>query len=205
MNFLGHSRISMEIDIKTIYGNFTGDFYKGRLENLNLPSDVKNGLFLHRKIDSISDTENILTEQIDKKFSIFRGVISDIIIDHFLALEWEELFGEDLNDSIKLIYRELDRYRDIYTKNFTEVYNWISQNDILYSYKNPENIKRTFAGISKRVRKGSILTEAYDELIKKYDLFRRLGIKEFRRTADLARAEYTPFERQQTVKGNSIE
>ena len=101
MNFLGHSRISMEIDIKTMYGNFTGDFYKGRLENLKLPSDVKNGLFLHRKIDSISDTGNILTEKIDKKFSIFRGVISDIIIDHFLALEWEKLFNEDLNDSIK--------------------------------------------------------------------------------------------------------
>ena len=67
MNFLGHSRISMEIDIKTMYGNFTGDFYKGRLENLKLPTDVKNGLFLHRKIDSISDTGNILTERIDKK------------------------------------------------------------------------------------------------------------------------------------------
>ena len=31
MNFLGHSRISMEIDIKTMYGNFTGDFYKNRV------------------------------------------------------------------------------------------------------------------------------------------------------------------------------
>ena len=194
MNFLGHSRISMEIDIKTMYGNFTGDFYKGRLENLKLPSDVKNGLFLHRKIDSISDTGNILTEKIDKKFSIFRGVISDIIIDHFLALEWEKLFNEDLNDSIKMVYRELDKYRDIYTKDFTEVYNWISQNNILYSYKNPENIKKTFAGISKRVRKGNILTEAYDELIKKYDLFHRLGIEEFRRTADIACAEYAPFD-----------
>ena len=92
MNFLGHSRISMEIDIKTMYGNFTGDFYKGRLENINVPSEVKNGLFLHRKIDSISDIDNVLTEKIDKRFSIFRGVISDIIIDHFLALEWENLF-----------------------------------------------------------------------------------------------------------------
>ena len=98
MNFLGHSRISMEIDIKTIYGNFTGDFYKGRLENLMVPGEVKDGLFLHRRIDSVSDTDNILTEEIDKRFSIFRGVIADIIIDHFLALEWEKLFNVSLNE-----------------------------------------------------------------------------------------------------------
>ena len=94
-----------------------------------------------------------------------------------------------------MVYRELDKYRDIYTKDFTEVYNWISRNNILYSYKNPENIKKTFAGISKRVRKGNILTEAYDELIKKYDLFHSLGIEEFRRTADTVRMEYKPFDR----------
>lgn len=33
MNFLGHSLISIEIDEstdkKTLYGNFTGDYYKG--------------------------------------------------------------------------------------------------------------------------------------------------------------------------------
>lgn len=193
MNFLGHSRISLEIDLDTLYGNFTGDFYKGRLENLNLPQNVKNGLALHRKIDSISDTDNIFTEQIDKRFSIFRGVISDIIIDHFLALEWEKLFNEDLDKSIKLIYRELDKYRDIYPENFMEVYEWISKNNILYSYKEPENIRRTFIGISKRVRKGVILTEAYDELMKKYDLFHKLSLEEFRRTAELARTEYPKF------------
>ena len=190
MNFLGHSRISAEIDIKTTYGNFTGDFYKGRLENINVPSEVKNGLFLHRKIDSISDIDNVLTEKIDKRFSIFRGVISDIIIDHFLALEWENLFEEDLNNSIKTIYGELDKYKNIYPKHFIEVYDWISKNNILYSYKNPENIRKTFGGISRRVRKGEILTEAYDELMKKYDLFHRLSLEEFRRTAELAYTEY---------------
>lgn len=30
MNFLGHSLISLEItNKKTLYGNFTGDYYKG--------------------------------------------------------------------------------------------------------------------------------------------------------------------------------
>ena len=190
MNFLGHSRISMEININTIYGNFSGDFYKGRLESLTLPSEVKNGLFLHRKIDSVSDTDNILSEKIDRRFSIFRGVVSDIIIDHFLALEWDNLFKESLEESIKIIYAQLDKYRDIYPKHFSEVYEWISKNNILYSYKNPETIRRTFEGISRRVRKGEILKEAYDELISKYDLFHSLSIEEFKRAAKLSVIEY---------------
>ena len=44
------------------------------------------------------------------------------------------------------------------------------------------------------MRKGNILTEVYDELIKKYDLFHRLGIEEFRRTADIVHTEYAPFD-----------
>ena len=34
----------------------------------------------------------------------------------------------------------------------------------------------------------------FDELIKKYDLFHRLGIEEFRRTADIVHTEYAPFD-----------
>ena len=39
MNYLAHSVISLEIDKKmnenTLYGNFTGDFYKAKLRKLN--------------------------------------------------------------------------------------------------------------------------------------------------------------------------
>ena len=41
MNFLGHSLISLEIDEntnkKTLYGNFTGDYYKGLVDRIELP------------------------------------------------------------------------------------------------------------------------------------------------------------------------
>ena len=48
MNFLGHSLISLEIDEKenkeTLYGNFTGDFYKGLVERIELSENLKEGL-----------------------------------------------------------------------------------------------------------------------------------------------------------------
>ena len=41
MNFLGHSLISLEIDEntnkKTLYANFTGDYYKGLVDRIELP------------------------------------------------------------------------------------------------------------------------------------------------------------------------
>ncbi len=52
MNFLGHSMISLEIDEKidkskkTLYGNFAGDFYKGKIESIDLPDNLKEGLVL---------------------------------------------------------------------------------------------------------------------------------------------------------------
>ena len=59
MNYLAHSVISLEIDEKTnkhtLYGNFAGDFYKGRIEKIDLQEDLKSGIILHRLIDKISD------------------------------------------------------------------------------------------------------------------------------------------------------
>ena len=80
MNFLGHSMISLEIDEKidrnkkTLYGNFAGDFYKGKIERINLPDNLKEGLVLHRIIDGISDrNENFLNKLLTQKFGLFRG------------------------------------------------------------------------------------------------------------------------------------
>ena len=185
MNFLGHSRFSIETDMKTLYGNFAGDFYKGRIETLHLPKNVENGVRLHRRIDSVSDDDNILSREISAEFKLFRGVISDIFIDHFLALNWHELFGEKLEEDIKKIYFEIEQYSDLHTQDFKRMYSWIKENNILYSYRNPEAIKQTFNGISKRVRNGGILNLAYDELMKKYEVYQIISIKEFQRVREI--------------------
>ena len=81
MNFLGHSLISLEIDVKenkeTLFGNFTGDFYKGLVEKIDISDNLKEGITLHRTIDRISDRkENLLNELLVKKFGIFKGIVT---------------------------------------------------------------------------------------------------------------------------------
>ena len=97
MNYLAHSVISLEIDKKmsesTLYGNFAGDFYKGKVDKIDLQENLKNGIILHRLIDKISDREeNFLNELLREKFRIFKGIVSDMYVDHFLCKNFENIF-----------------------------------------------------------------------------------------------------------------
>ena len=90
MNFLGHSMISLEIDEKidkskkTLYGNFAGDFYKGKIESIDLPDNLKEGLVLHRIIDGVSDrNENFLNDLLHEKFHHFKGIV--FVSSHFFC------------------------------------------------------------------------------------------------------------------------
>lgn len=45
MNFIAHSMISLGLEktmpnSRTLFGNFAGDFYKGRIENLAVPNHI---------------------------------------------------------------------------------------------------------------------------------------------------------------------
>ena len=111
MNFLGHSMISLEIDEKidkskkTLYGNFAGDFYKGKIESIDLPDNLKEGLILHRIIDGVSDrNENFLNDLLHEKFHHFKGIVSDMFIDHFLSKNFYRIFNENINDIEKKYY-----------------------------------------------------------------------------------------------------
>jgi len=58
---------------KTLYGNFAGDFYKGKIESIDLPDNLKEGLILHRIIDGVSDrNENFLNDLLHEKFHHFK-------------------------------------------------------------------------------------------------------------------------------------
>ena len=60
--------------------------YKGLVDRIELPEALKEGIGLHRIIDKVSDRkENYLNELLTDKFGIFKGIVSDMFIDHFLS------------------------------------------------------------------------------------------------------------------------
>ena len=130
MNFLAHSLISLEIDEqenkKTLYGNFAGDFYKGLIDKIELPEELKEGIVLHRIVDGISDrNENFLNELLAEKFGIFKGIVSDMFIDHFLSQNFDRLFNENINNIEKKILYNISKNQSFFSKNFAGTFTWI--------------------------------------------------------------------------------
>lgn len=184
MNFLGHSLISLEIDEntnkKTLYGNFTGDYYKGIIDTIELPEALKEGIRLHRIIDKISDRkENSLNELLTDKFGIFKGIVSDMFIDHFLSKNFSQLFNKDLEIIEKSILDEVEKNRNIFPKDFDNMFKWLNDRNVMSNYKDIDFLERAFEGLARNIRKGEILNLATTELKKNYNLFEEKSIKEF--------------------------
>ena len=184
MNFLAQSLISLEIDEKenkkTLYANFAGDFYKGLVETIELPDELKEGVVLHRIIDKISDrNENFLNELLTEKFGIFKGIVSDMYIDHFLSKNFDSLFNDNLNNIENKILYNIKINEKFFPDNFKRTFQWLKSGKVMSSYQNINFLERAFYGISQRVRKGEILKSSIIELQKNYNLFEEKAIKEF--------------------------
>ena len=184
MNFLGHSLISLEIDEKenkeTLYGNFTGDFYKGLVEKIELSENLKEGIVLHRIIDKTSDRkENLLNELLAEKFRIFKGIVSDMFIDHFLSKNFNNLFNKNIDDIERKILNKVEENKNIFPKDFERTFDWLNDKNVMPNYKDIDFLERAFQGLARNVRKGEILNSAVAELKKNYNLFEEKSIKEF--------------------------
>ena len=184
MNFLGHSLISLEIDEKenkeTLYGNFTGDFYKGLVERIEISENLKEGIILHRIIDKTSDRkENLLNELLAEKFGIFKGIVSDMYIDHFLSKNFNNLFNKNINDIERKILDKIKEKKNIFPKDFERTFNWLNDRNVMVNYKEIDFLDRAFQGLAKNIRRGEILNLAVSELKKNYNLFEEKSIKEF--------------------------
>ena len=184
MNFLGHSLISLEIDEninkETLYGNFTGDFYKGLVEKIELSENLKEGIVLHRIIDKTSDRkENLLNELLAEKFGIFKGIVSDIYIDHYLSKNFNNLFNKNINDTERKILDKIKEKKNIFPKDFERTFNWLNDRNVMVNYKDIDFLDRAFQGLAKNIRRGEILNLAVSELKENYNLFEEKSIKEF--------------------------
>ena len=184
MNFLGHSLISLEIDEKenkeTLYGNFTGDFYKGLVERIELSENLKEGIVLHRIIDKTSDRkENLLNELLAEKFGIFKGIVFDMFIDHFLSKNFNNLFNKNINDIERKILYKVKEKKNIFPKDFERTFNWLNDKNVMVNYKEIDFLERAFQGLAKNIRRGEILNLAVSELKKNYNLFEEKSINEF--------------------------
>ena len=112
MNFLAHIYLSGN-DPKRQVGNFIGDAVKGSSYN-NYPPAIREGILLHRAIDSFTDNHPVVKETIlslRPHFGRYSAILLDIYFDYLLASRFSEFSAISLKKFSRRFYVALIRNR----------------------------------------------------------------------------------------------
>jgi acyl carrier protein phosphodiesterase len=97
LNYLAHIYLSGAVKQLQI-GGFIADFVKGSKAGKH-PVGVWNGIVLHRKIDSYTDSHPIVRELVDllrPEFGRYSAIVLDMYFDHFLAADFKQITSKNL-------------------------------------------------------------------------------------------------------------
>ena len=172
MNFLAHLYLANEHPERKI-GNFIADAIKGSNYS-HLPIEIQKGIVHHRAIDTFTDSHEIVKQskrRLHDRYGHFKGVIIDILYDHYLAKDWLkysetplDLFSQDsyqlLQDNFEILPE-----RTQYLLPFMKEQNW------LYHYRTIEGISKILWGMNKRTKGISKMDLAKEDLINHYEEF----------------------------------
>lgn len=172
MNYLAHIYLSGESE-EVILGNFIGDYVKGQ-QFLNYPEDVAKGIVLHRQIDSFTDSHPVIIECIIKLrpvFGKYAGIIIDIFLDHFLAVNWRNYSFEKLSTFTK-------RFHAVILANFFQLPSQVKmfvpfliQHKRLQSYASFEGVEKTLRIMAKHTSLPAETEWALQILEEEYQFF----------------------------------
>ena len=152
MNVLAHLILSGENE-DIIFGNFIGDAIKGNKID-DFPDEIRKGLLLHRFIDTFTDEHPIYLEskrRFYEEFPKVSGIITDILYDHLLSINWQSHFDQDLMDYSNNIYQFLDTKVDEMPMRVQHMYSHMRNNDWLERYRSEEGTALSLFQIGRRV------------------------------------------------------
>ena len=174
MNFLAHIFLSGQ-DEDLIIGNFIADSIKGR-KYLNYPEGIRNGILLHRAIDSYTDSHSTVrrsTARLFKNYSHYSGVLVDIFYDHFLAANWDDYSGIPLEDFISEFYILLQPNFSRLPAPVQRFMPYMIQENWLLSYSSHDGIKRILYQMNQRTKNRVGMDRAGADLREHYTSFEK--------------------------------
>lgn len=177
MNYLAHLYLSGQSE-DLIVGNFIADSVKGR-QYKNFSDGVRQGIILHRYIDTFTDSNEIVEQskaRLRPRFRKYAPIIVDIFYDHYLAANWQAYSSGTLKEYSTQIYRILKNNLDELPLKSVQFLGYMMQNNIPCAYASTEGVNRVLEGMSYRTSFKSDMELAGEALAKHYADFE----KEFR-------------------------
>ncbi|MFO7721283.1 MAG: acyl carrier protein phosphodiesterase [Gillisia sp.] len=172
MNYLAHIYLSGE-DEQMKIGNFIADSVKGR-KFIGIPEKVKNGIILHRAIDTFTDSHPVVKKSVHRLFPVYShysAVIVDILYDHFLAANWSEYSRIPLEKYVAEFYDLLNENFEILPKKVKHFLPYMIRDNWLLNYATIEGIGKILFQMDQRTENRSQMQLATTELKLYYSEF----------------------------------
>lgn len=180
LNYLAHIFLSGN-DGRLQVGNFIGDFVKGSKLN-SYPSRIRDGIRLHRDIDSFTDSHAVVRETVAflrPTFGRYSAILVDMYFDYFLALDFH-VYSPDKSlkrFSYQFYFSALIRYRYLPERVKGFIFHFVLTNR-LTTYSTPEGLKASLE-IMARYKVSALepektiafMLENHDELQKRFHQF----------------------------------
>jgi acyl carrier protein phosphodiesterase len=172
MNYLAHIYLSGDNETVRI-GNFMADHIKGN-KYKTYPEDIQKGILLHRQIDSFTDNHKIARgskRRLNERYGLYKGVIIDILYDHFLAKNWSLYSNTPLLDYTTAFYKLLMENYEILPEKIKYMSKYMIKDDWLAAYAHKEGIQKVLSGMNRRTGGISNMDLAINDLEMHYNDF----------------------------------
>jgi acyl carrier protein phosphodiesterase len=179
MNYLAHAYLSFN-NPDILVGNMISDFVKGK-KQFDYPLAIQKGIRLHRAIDNFTD-EHPATREAKQYFrpavGLYAGAFMDIVYDHFLALDHNELTEDGWKTFANITYQQLSAQQEWLPEKFARMLPYMSSQNWLYNYRFTWGMENSFGGLVRRAayltdsaQAFSLFTMHYAELKQQYEVF----------------------------------
>lgn len=173
MNVLAHALLAGD-DAALRLGGVMGDFVHGTPAD-HLPARVRDGIYLHRAIDSFTDRHDEVRaarERMPAPFRRYAGILLDMWFDHCLARDFARWSNMPLATYSTRLRDELHAAGPLLPDHLKRFLAYMDANDLPAGYRDPEAIGKALRGISQRLSRANPVGDALPLLLEQDDLLR---------------------------------
>lgn len=153
MNYLAHFHLA-SADDDWIAGALLGDYIKGPL-SVDLPSRLRHGIQLHRRIDAFTDTHPLRREfarHLPDSYRRYAGIVLDVCCDHWLSVHWAQFEAQPLTAFAGRIYGVLQVNLVQMPAPAARMAQRLIEHDVLLQYHDVAVVAATLERIGWRLR-----------------------------------------------------
>lgn len=151
MNWLAHVYLSPDC-VQYQLGNLLADPLKGRAW-AGASQRFIDGMHMHKAIDRFTDSHPLvsLSKSRLKKRGPLKGVVVDVLYDHFLSTHWHEYSGVGLSCFLASFYQHATRVAEDFPEQAKRIVHGIAQSNLLAEYTDFEGVATAFERINCRL------------------------------------------------------